>query len=145
MRAGYYRGVEAHIDSWQALAAESGVYLLCLAGQDERARKSADYDSFLAVADLGAKWLEFPIPDMSIPSDPAAFSDLLDQLHGILSEPKGTVVIYCAAGIGRTGTVATALLVSLGISPEGALAAIKEAGSEPETPEQRQFAGKFTP
>ncbi|MDR5710413.1 MAG: tyrosine-protein phosphatase [Armatimonadota bacterium] len=49
------------------------------------------------------------------------------------------VVVHCGAGIGRTGMVATAVLMALGLSLDDAEARIKEAGSEAETDEQKKL------
>ena len=137
---GYYRSVEVHTAAWSQFPAGTQSYLLCLAGKAERHRKSPDYQKFLEGVNLGARWIEFPIRDRSIPQDLPAFIRLLDRLAEILVQPDHLLVIHCAAGVGRTGTVATALLVRLGLPPENALAAVEEARSEPETPRQLRFA-----
>ena len=137
---GYYRPVETHTAAWSQFPAGTQPYLLCLAGKAERRRKSPDYPKFLEVVNLGERWCEFPIRDRSIPKDLPAFIRLLDRLSEVLVQPNHLLAIHCAAGVGRTGTVATALLVRLGLPPEDALAAVEEAGSEPETPRQLRFA-----
>ena len=70
---------------------------------------------------------------------------LLDQLIGLLHRPKSVMAIHCAAGVGRTGTVAASLLVRIGLAPEDALAVIEHAGSEPETTRQLAFARAVEP
>jgi len=49
------------------------------------------------------------------------------------------VLIHCAGGIGRTGMVATLLLVHLGYPVMESLYIIKNAGSSAETDEQKDF------
>lgn len=137
---GYYRSVEIHTVAWSQFPAGTQAYLLCLAGKSERRRKSPDYPKFLEAVNLGERWIEFPTRDRSVPTDLSTFLQLLDRLAEILVQPDHLLAIHCAAGVGRTGTVATALLVRLGLTPEDALAAVVEARSEPETPRQLRFA-----
>lgn len=49
------------------------------------------------------------------------------------------VFIHCGGGVGRTGTFATAVLMSLGYDVEDAIREIAPLGSSPETPRQREF------
>lgn len=49
------------------------------------------------------------------------------------------VVLHCGAGIGRTGMVATAVLMALGLPLDAAEARIREAGSKAETNEQKKL------
>jgi hypothetical protein len=137
---GYWRPAEFHARFWQQLTqGGADAWVVCLAGEAERARKAPDYPRFLEATKLGERWLEFPVRDRSVPKNLPAFLVLLDQLIGLLHRPKSVMAIHCAAGVGRTGTVAASLLVRLGLDPEDALALIEEAGSEPETPSQRAF------
>ena len=47
------------------------------------------------------------------------------------------VLVHCAGGIGRTGMFACAVLIRLGYTPDDAEAAVRKAGSGPETAEQK--------
>ena len=108
-------------------------------------RKAPDYPRFLEASRLGERWLEFPIRDRSVPDDLTTFLALLDRLAGLLQRPKTLVAIHCAAGVGRTGTVAASLLVRIGLPPDEALALIEHAGSEPETARQQAFVRNIPP
>lgn len=64
----------------------------------------------------------FPIPDLHAPP--------IDELTGLVSElhrrlvAGDTLLVHCGAGIGRAGTVAAALLVTMGVPLTDALATI---------------------
>ncbi len=49
------------------------------------------------------------------------------------------VFIHCGAGVGRTGTFASAVLMALGYDVEDAIREIAPLGSSPETSRQREF------
>lgn len=143
---GYWRPAESHARFWRELTeASADAWVLCLAGEAERKRKAPDYPEFREAAGLGEHWLEFPIRDRSVPKDLTAFLALLDRLIGLLHRPTNVLAIHCAAGVGRTGTVAASLLVRMGLPPDDALALIEKAGSEPETARQLAFVRKVLP
>lgn len=136
---GYLRPVDVHTAAGPSLVAGCEAHVLCLVGKPERDRKSPDYDRFVSAIGIGERWIEFPVQDRSVPKDFGAFLRVLDRLCEVLAKPNRMLVIHCAAGVGRTGTVAASLLVRLGLSAADALAAVEEAGSAPETPWQRRF------
>ena len=82
----------------------------------------------------GALW--FPIPDLTYPP----FDEVIDFVNNVTSlvRDKGNVLIHCAAGIGRAGTTAVAVCMSLGMSMNDALDHVRahrpmagpEAGSQ---------------
>lgn len=66
------------------------------------------------------RWLHVPIADMATPSPAATFAAINDAL-----QRRERVVIHCAAGLGRTGTVAAALLVDSGMAPQAAINSVR--------------------
>jgi protein-tyrosine phosphatase len=93
-----------------------------------------------AIRNRALRWedLEFPIPDFGIPADIGAFSQLVDLVAGKL-EAGDRVLVHCAAGIGRTGTFAAALLVRMGCGLENAISRVRRAGSHAEDDCQLDF------
>jgi ADP-ribosyl-[dinitrogen reductase] hydrolase len=89
----------------------------------------------------GLDWYHLPIRDVSIPS--AAFEAQWAEAGGVLQSrllDGQSVVVHCRGGIGRTGLVATRLLVELGEAPALALKRVRAARpGAVETVEQEQY------
>jgi protein-tyrosine phosphatase len=90
------------------------------------------------------RWKEFkfPITDYGIPDDLVAFKSFIETIVSRLSEGQ-TMLLHCAAGIGRTGTVACAILIRLGVHLEDAVRIVGEAGSFAEDTSQVTFLKDF--
>ncbi len=86
------------------------------------------------------RFCSFPIPDRSIPSSRAETSGLVKTLRSELDAGRN-LVVHCRQGVGRSGLIAAALLISGGIGPEEALRRITDARGVPvpETSEQRAW------
>jgi protein-tyrosine phosphatase len=85
----------------------------------------------------GIRFLNFPIRDRGVPTDPEA-------ARRIVSEALGTglpLAIHCRTGIGRSSLMAALSLAHIGVDPETALTAIASARRlpVPDTDEQREW------
>ncbi len=88
----------------------------------------------------GMEFVALPVPDRGVPPSREAVLEVVSQLDAHLSSGK-TVGIHCRQGIGRFGILAACLLVSTGVSPQGAFTQLIEARgrSVPDTSEQREW------
>lgn len=88
-------------------------------------------------------WEHFPIQDLRIPTDQNLLIKLLVHMKKLLDDDK-SVLIHCYAGLGRTGLLATTLLVSLGLEAKVSIEHIRKIrpGSI-ETIEQENFVKQW--
>ena len=113
-------------------------HILCLVSDEEIAEKSPDYLEAIQRGTIPARLWQHEIPDYGVPEQPFEILQAVESMKQILIRGE-SVVIHCAAGIGRTGMVAVLLLTRLGLSLPTATRAIEQAGSTPETKEQWDF------
>jgi len=123
---------------WGEIRSQGVQLIVCLAGPDEIRAKSPEYAAALAAKTLPCSVERFPIPDFGVPDDREAFWSLAMRLAKQLSA-GGRVLIHCGAGIGRTGMLATSVLLALGESRTQAEQAVAAAGSNPESAEQKEL------
>jgi protein-tyrosine phosphatase/nicotinamidase-related amidase len=135
------RGRDAAADVAQ-LVAERVTDVLCLLPDGELAAYGVpDLLERYRVAGLGVR--QAPIADQSVPTLAEARS-VVDWLRARLGA-GGRVVIHCAAGLGRSGTIAACLLRAGGGSAEDAIAQVRVARGPRavETEEQAAFVRAF--
>ena len=122
-----------------ALASAHGVHaLLTLQEQDEMVEWGLE-GILEGAAALGLESLWLPIPDGRAPESPGDVEATVDRVVELLVAGK-TVAIHCLAGLGRSGTVAAAVLVRLGVRPGTAIARLRMARPGAiQTTEQVQF------
>ena len=80
------------------------------------------------------------IADAGTPRNIAATRSLVRTIAAWIRDGK-TVVVHCAGGLGRSGTICGCAMVELGLSPGDTLAALRRARGPgcPETEAQRRF------
>ena len=93
------------------------------------------------VQQAGMHWLQFPIADFGIP-DASASAVWQTVGAGVLERlmAREHLLVHCAAGLGRTGTMVAKLLTALGHDSETAIALVRAARPGTiETEAQRAF------
>jgi len=109
--------------------------VVSLADLTEIRLKSQEYARAIETGELPATLASCPIPDRGVPDDPADFFTSVKQTASAIKSGE-RILVHCGAGIGRTGTYATGVLMQLGLPKDQALAKARQAGSYPETKEQ---------
>jgi protein-tyrosine phosphatase len=125
-------------DDARAAITGSGVkHVVCLTPEEEILHHSPDY---AAAIETGLPWrhVSLPVPDFGVPDDAEAFRTSANAIANALRNGEN-VLVHCAAGIGRTGTFAVAVLCQLGVSLRDAQLRVRAAGSSSESDRQRRF------
>ena len=111
----------------EAVMADIGADLIvCLCEPAELAERYPAYVDWLSAERRpGGDAIWFPIPDLHAP--PAErVRPFLEELSERVRLGR-RVLMHCGAGFGRTGTVAAALLMHMGVSRDEAVAAVGKA------------------
>ena len=113
-------------DHEAAMARCGATTVVCLVEANELSDRYPGYVEWLE-ANRGGAAVWFPIHDLHAPTL-AETMPLLDELIRRLENDEH-LLMHCAAGIGRTGTLAVCLLIVMGMPAERALAHV--AGHRP--------------
>lgn len=132
---GRYEPVEHAISEIQRLGIAR---IVSLAPISEIRGKSPTYATAVEAGSLPCAQVIVPIPDYGVPENPDEFLACAASVASALRAGEDTLV-HCGAGIGRTGTFGTVVLMCLGLDLDKALARVRRAGSGPETPAQRDL------
>ena len=136
-------------ESWDAFIVEARRAnldtIICLTPEEEIERKSPSYAAARAAKRLPCGVENFVIPDLRAPTETEkkTFRTFVGNLADALRTGK-ICLVHCAGGIGRTGTVATCLLLELGVQFDEAKYKVEHAGSYPEVAEQEDFIAWYS-
>lgn len=117
--------------------------LVCLMETAELADKGLP-DLPAQAQQRGIALVHFPIKDVDAPRDPGAVDVLLDGIEARLAS-GARVVLHCLGGIGRTGTIATCLLVRRGMPLAKAMQIVQQTRCKafPEGSAQGPFVSAY--
>ena len=92
--------------------------VVCLTQRHELSDRFPDYVAWLD-REVGSRAVWHPIHDLSVPAH-GAFADLVADVATRLRAGE-RVIVHCAAGIGRAGTLAVGVMIHLGMERSDAL------------------------
>jgi protein-tyrosine phosphatase len=133
-------------ERWAEFAAEArrrrlGL-MVSLAPPEEIASLSPAYWQAIGEGSLVCRWVNLPMQNYGLPRDVPSFrAGIVQAAEALLA--GDSVMLHCAAGIGRTGTAAACLLKRLGLSTDEAMQRVRDAGSNPETALQSGLVNEF--
>jgi hypothetical protein len=116
--------------------------VVCLTPRAELSELSPDYHAAVVAGRLSFRWQLAPMRNFGLPEDPAAFRRDIQAVAGALRQGD-SVMLHCAAGMGRTGTAAACVLKALGLEAADALQRVRDAGSNPQNAEQSGLVDWF--
>lgn len=126
---------EAFEDAWRAIIRHGVARVVCLVPPDELRDKSPRYARALDERKTPWKHESFPVEDLDAPADREAFWALAQKAARRLAAGE-TLLVHCAAGIGRSGTFAVCVLLALGLAADTARDAVRRAGAGPQNAAQ---------
>ena len=129
-------------DPEAALARVGADTIVCLNEANELVDRYPDYVAWLRTQPI-ERVVWFPVPDLHAPPLDAVLP-IVDDLHRRL-RTGDQLLVHCGAGIGRAGTMATLLLVRLGLGEDAALVhvAAHRPMAGPEAGTQRELVALF--
>jgi protein-tyrosine phosphatase len=116
--------------------------VVCLTPYTEIEDLSPGYHGAVAQGALPFRWLNLPMRNFGVPEEAAAFRAGVQQIVEAL-RAGDTVMLHCAAGLGRTGSTAACVLKALGLSAAESLQRVRDAGSNPQNAAQSGLVDWF--
>jgi protein-tyrosine phosphatase len=133
---------EALEETWASIGSKAIDRIVCLAPRDEIRRKSPEYASAIETGTVPCPVLEFAVQDFGAPDDDLEFQEVVKAVASSLRSGD-RVLVHCGAGIGRTGMLAIAVLIVLGVPLDHATERVRDAGSSPERDAQYDVLRKL--
>ena len=129
--------------TFEARARQASLALVvCLTPLGEVLELSPAYHAAAGRGRLPFRWLNLPMRNFGVPQDPGTFRAEVARVAQAL-RAGDAVMLHCAAGVGRTGTVAACVLKALGLEAEHALQRVRDAGSNPQNARQSGLVDWF--
>lgn len=116
--------------------------VVCLTPRDEIDELSPDYAAAVSRGTSSFEWVHLPVPNFGVPPNPRAFRDTIQRIAQRV-QAGDSVLMHCAAGMGRTGSAAACVLKALGLDSGDALDRVRAAGSNPQNAAQSGFVDWF--
>jgi protein-tyrosine phosphatase len=132
--------LEDEVQGWKDAGLDVVVSLLTPSEESELGL----HDEAKIVRQQGLTFINFPIPDYSVPASKAETQVLVSELREHLAGGKA-IGIHCRQGIGRSSLVAACVLVTAGESAGDAFEQIQNARGVkvPDTAEQKEWVASF--
>ncbi len=134
------------LEPWAAFVAEAQRVrlgaVLCLNPLTEVAELSPAYHAAIRAGELPFRFHHLPMRNFGLAAQAEQFRPVIDAVADELLRGE-SVLLHCAAGMGRTGTVAACLLKRLGLDRAEALERVRAAGSNPESAAQSGLIDVF--
>lgn len=112
-----------------ALKAEGIHIVISLLQAEELTTEGLEQEAQLC-EQSGLEYLNFPIVDHQVPEDRDAAIGFIHSLKDELSDGKN-IAIHCRGGVGRTGTLAAALMLACSLQPEDIFDRLRAARGKP--------------
>ena len=133
-------------EPWPSFLAEADAariaLVLCLTPRHEIQHNAPAYHAALDEGGLPFRWLQLPMQDFGLAARLDAYRAGIEAAGKALRGDE-SVLLHCAAGIGRTGTAAACLLKHLGLPTAVSLQRVRDAGSNPESAQQSGLVEGF--
>jgi len=142
----WLHSMPGRLESWADFLAEAQVrrlaLIVCLNPITEVQRGSPDYHRAMVDGTLPFGLLHLPMRDFGLGDDGEEFREAIAR---IVESLRGgdAVLLHCAHGIGRTGTMAACTLKALGLPTLQALTQVRDAGSNPQSALQSGWIQQF--
>lgn len=116
--------------------------VVCLTPMHELTGLSPSYGQAVASGELPFRFMLLPMRNFGLAAEHQSFRAGIEQVADSLRTGE-SVLLHCAAGVGRTGTAAACVLKALGVPRDDALERVRTAGSDPQSAAQTGLVDTF--